>query len=113
MNRPLLSTVATLILVTAPYAQSAEPYVRVGESTDLKCPAHLTLEKGFTQNPEFKLTPDQALAAAPVRCPNKLVVTVFADSENYYITFVGASPEIAGAHVVDGRTGKVSFREPK
>lgn len=114
MNRSVQRLIlATLALTFAACAQSADRYVRVGETTDIKCPARLKLEEGFAANPEFSLTPDQALAASPVRCPNKLVVTVFADSKNYYITTLGSKPGTVGTHVVNGKTGKVSFWERK
>jgi hypothetical protein len=103
----------TFALTFAVCAQSADTYVRVGQTTDIKCPARLKLEEGFVANPEFSLTPDEALAASKVRCPSKLAVTVFADSKNYYITTFGSKPGTVGTHVVNGKTGKVSFWEPK
>jgi hypothetical protein len=109
----MLLATAGAALVFAGYAQSGDQYVAVGKTTDIKCPAHLKLEEGFVPNPEFKLTPDQALVAAQVRCPNKLVVTVFADSKNYYITTLGAKPGTVGTYVVNGESGDVSFRRPK
>jgi hypothetical protein len=94
-------------------ANAADSYVTVGHTTDIKCPAHLKLEGGFAPNPEFTVSPDQALVVARIRCPNKLEITVFADSENYYITTLGLKPGTVGTHVVNGKTGSVSFQQSK
>jgi len=67
----------------------------------------LTLEEGFVPDPAFTLSPDQALALSGMRCPNKLRVVVFSDSENYYITtsFSG-EPGVGHGYVVNGKSGK-------
>ena len=103
---------ASLLLAATASASAAQQYARVGHTTDSHCPAHLALEEGFVQDPGFTVSPDRALALSGIRCPNKLEVTVYSDSENYYITTLGLKPGAAYTRVVNGKTGKSSAVEP-
>jgi len=101
-------SVITLFLMMSVHASAADKYTRVGHITDFKCPARVTIEKGYVPNPSVKVSPDRALVLSKILCPNKLKVTVFADSENYYITTLGFEPGTAYTRVVNGKTGKTS-----
>jgi hypothetical protein len=92
-------------------ANAGVKYIKVGHTTDIECPARLTFEKDFVPDPEFKISPNQALDLSGIPCPNKLQVTAFADSKNYYITTLGNSPGSIYTRVVDGRTGQTSIIE--
>lgn len=103
----LLATSATFTISTS----TDKKYMKVGHTTDLECPAHLILEADFVPNPAFTVSPDQALILSKISCPNKRVVTVFSDSENYYIPSLGNPPGTKYTRVVNGRNGKVSIIE--
>ncbi len=104
---------AMTVFLTWECANAADNYSLVGHTTDINFSAHLTLEKGFVQNPTFAVSPDRALVLSKIRCPNKLQVTVFSDPENYYITTLGAQPGTVYTRVVNGKTGTVSVMERK
>jgi len=95
------------------YGAIAEQYTLVGHTYEINCPAHLKLEEGFIQNPDFTVSPDRALVLSKIHCPSKLMVTVFSDSENYYITVLGVKPGTAYTRVVNGKSGAFSEIRPK
>ena len=112
MNWLWLNGIALLLAISISVSANAGGnYMKVGHTTDTECPAQLTFEEDFVPNPAFTVSPNQALALSGLRCPNKLQVTVFADSENYYITTLGAEPGTTYTRVVNGRTGKTSIIE--
>jgi hypothetical protein len=112
MNR-LPTAVSLLWLALVSLASAADRYVLVGRTNDTKCPAHVTVEKEYQVNPAFTVSPDQALAASGIRCPNKLQISVFADSENYYITKLDQQPGTVETYVINGKTGNVSVLKPR
>jgi hypothetical protein len=98
------------LLVASAFAGAGDKYTRVGHTVDTrKCPPRLALEQGFVPNPAFTVSPQQVLLISNVRCGGKILVTVFADSENYYVTARGAEPGSTYTRVVNGRNGKTSI----
>ena len=106
---------AFMLLGLAPvsFVNDADRYIFIGRTNDTKCPAHVTIENDYVTNPAFSISPDQALAASGIRCPNKLQLSVFADSENYYITKFELQLGDVETHVINGKTGKVTLLKPR
>jgi len=100
--------IVPLVLFMSTISDASEKYTFIGEVKDFNCPAHVVIEKGARVNPDFKISPDKAVALSGVRCPSKLVVLVYVDTENYYITHFG-EPGTTYTRVVNGKTAEVSF----
>jgi hypothetical protein len=105
------SVVLSLVLSISVSANASAKYIKVGHTADTDCPARLNFEKNFIPNPKFKVSPDRALVLSGMPCPSKLQVTMFADSENYYITTLDGQPGSVYTRVVNGRTGQASIIE--
>ncbi len=108
--QPHYLILAGVFVSSASIAQ--QPRTVVGD-IPTKCPATVEVAADISANKGFKISPQQAVAAAEaaglLKCNSKVQQQVLTDSENYYITKFGSSSLV----VVNGTTGTVSAREQK